>query len=87
MLTLLVDAMQQTTLTDDDEGKPVVNATGDEIGIVSEIRNGNAHVKPDPSITDKIKAKLGWDQADEESYHLEERRIDSVTDDEIRLNQ
>lgn len=77
--------MKRTTLTDDDEGKPVVNSMGDEIGIVSEVHNGAAHVKPDPGITDKIKSKLGWDQADEESYHLEEDRIDTVTDDEIRL--
>jgi len=78
-------AMQRTTMTADDEGKPVVNSAGDEIGIVSDVRNGNAHVKPDPSLTDKIKSKLGWDQADEESYRLEDERVDSVTDDEIRL--
>lgn len=78
--------MQRTTLTEEDEGKPVKNSMGDEVGIVSEVRNGEAHVKPDPSITDKIRSKLGWDDADEETYHLEESRIDTVTEDEIRLN-
>ena len=80
-----MDAMQRTTLTEDDEGKSVVNSRGDEVGIVSEVQHGNAHVKPDPGITDKIKSSLGWDQADEESYRLEEDRIDSITDDKIRL--
>jgi len=77
--------MQRTNLTEDDEGKSVKNSMGDEIGIVSEVRNGKAHVKPDPSITDKIRFKLGWDDADEETYHLDESRIDTVTEDEIRL--
>ena len=79
--------MDETTLTEDDEGKSVVNSMGDEIGIVSEVRNGNAHVKPDPGITDKIKSKLGWDGADEESFRLDAERIDTVTDDEIRLHE
>ena len=76
----------RTNVTDEDEGKPVVNAAGDEVGIVDEVQNGTAHVNPDPGITDKISSKLGWGDANEdESYELQSTRIDTVTDSEIRL--
>ena len=77
--------MQNTDVTDDDEGKRVVNASGTEIGMVSTVRNGVAHVEPDPGITDTIRSKLGWGKADEGDYALDEKQIDTVTDDEIRL--
>ncbi len=44
----------------DDEGKRVVNANGEEIGIVQNISGGTAHVDLSPGITDTIKSKLGW---------------------------
>jgi len=77
--------MQNTDVTDDDEGKRVVNASGTEIGMVSTVRNGVAHVEPDPGITDTIRSKLGWGKADDGDYALDADRIDTVTDDEIRL--
>jgi hypothetical protein len=77
--------MERTTVTDDDEGKRVVNSSGEAIGMVSTVRDGVAHVDPDPGITDTIRSKLGWGDADEGDYALEATRIDTVTDDEIRL--
>ena len=74
-------------ITEEDEGKRVVNADGDTIGMVSTVRNGTAHVNPDPGITDKITAKLGWDDVNEEHYPLERSKVDTITDDEIRLNR
>ncbi|GAB3040451.1 hypothetical protein [Natronobiforma cellulositropha] len=71
--------------TDDDVGKTVVNATGDEIGIVSAVEHGTAHVEPDPGMTDTIKAKLGWGGPDEEAYPLQEHAVDHVTDDHVHL--
>ncbi|WP_343230416.1 hypothetical protein [Salinilacihabitans rarus] len=71
--------------TDDDVGKRVVNANGDEIGVVTAIEHGTPHVEPDPGMTDTIKAKLGWEDPDEKAYPLQEAAVDRVTDDEIRL--
>lgn len=73
-------------ITEDDEGKRVVDETGEEIGIVSDVEHGTAYVTPDPGITDTLMAKLGWDDRDEETYPLQEEAIESVTDDEIRLS-
>jgi len=74
------------TLSDSDEGKKVVNASGESIGRVVEVRGDTAHVDPDPGMTDTIKSKLGWGESDEETYRLQASRIDTVTDDEVRLD-
>lgn len=80
--------MDRTTLNEEDKGKSVVNSRGDKVGMVTEVEHGTAHVNPDPGITDTIASKLGWGSADEdETYELDSSRVDTVTDDEIRLNE
>jgi hypothetical protein len=79
--------MSGTTVSESDEGKKVVNAHGDVIGIVSGVRGGTAYVDPDPGVTDKIMSKLGWSSTDDEDYPLNQSKIDAVTDDEIRLKR
>ena len=73
--------------TSDDEGKRIVNAEGEQIGIVESVEAGTAHVDPDPGVTDTIKSKLGWGDADEETYSLNERNVESITDDEVRIER
>ncbi|AGB15004.1 hypothetical protein Halru_0360 [Halovivax ruber XH-70] len=73
--------------TDDEEGKRVVTSDGDEIGMVKAVRDGQLHVDPDPGMTDSIKATLGWGDADEGTYALDEDHVESVTDDEIHLSR
>ena len=75
------------TFTGDDEGKRVVNADGDEVGVIQEVRGGDAYVDPDPGMADTIKSKLGWGDADEETYQLDDSNVESITDDEVRLQR
>ena len=79
--------MSGTTVSESDEGKKVMNAHGDVIGIVSGVKGGTAYVDPDPGVTDKIMSKLGWSSTDDEDYPLNQSKIDAVTDDEIRLKR
>ncbi|GAA0522800.1 hypothetical protein SAMN04488066_105147 [Halorubrum aquaticum] len=79
--------MERTKISDDDEGKRVVNSKGKKIGMVTEVENGKAYVDPDPGITDSIRSKLGWRDADSDDYLLESRRIASINDDEVRLKR
>jgi len=79
--------MARTTINDSDEGKKVVNANGDQIGMVTSVESGMAHVDPDPGVTDKIKARLGWEEADRDTYTLPKEAIGEITDDEIRLER
>lgn len=78
--------MKRTEPTEDDEGKRVVDARGETIGLVTGYKNGAVRVDPDPSITDRIRSRLGWgDDADSDEYVLQNAQIDEITDDEIRL--
>ncbi|ACM58031.1 hypothetical protein [Halorubrum lacusprofundi] len=74
-------------LSDKDEGKHVVNKAGKKIGMVSRVEGNHAYVDPDPGITDTIKSKLGWGDADEDTYPVDESDIESMDDDEIKLNR
>jgi hypothetical protein len=78
--------MARNHITDDDEGKKVVDSGGQEVGMISEIRSGTAYVEADPGLTDAIRSKLGWSEAEQDDYPLQEDSIDTVTDDEVRLH-
>jgi hypothetical protein len=75
----------RTEITEDDEGKTVVGPDGEQVGRITTVEHGTAHVDPDPGITETVKSKLGWGETDEETYPLQEASVDSVTDDEIQL--
>ena len=77
--------MTSRTITDEDEGKPVVNADRRTVGVVAGVRNGTPYVEPDPAITSSVMAKLGWDAGESGEYALDRTTIEAVTDDEVRL--
>lgn len=73
-----------TQITDSDEGKSVVrNET--TVGIVTTVEHGTAYVEPDPGLTDRLMARLGWGDIDEDTFPLQEEDVADVTDEEIRL--
>jgi hypothetical protein len=74
-----------TNITEDDEGKSVVGADGEQVGRVVDVEHGTAYVEADPGLTDTIKAKLGWGDTDEDTFPLQEQSVEMVTDDEIKL--
>jgi hypothetical protein len=74
------------TLTEADEGKRVVAGDGDEIGRVVSVDDGAAYVDPDPGITDRIAARLGWTDRDNDSYRVDPTDVATITDDEVRLS-
>lgn len=76
----------RTGLTEDDEGKPVVDAGGEAVGMVEEVSGNTAYIDPEPGLVDRIKTTLGWGDADEENYPIDDENIDQVTDDEVRLS-
>ena len=78
-------SIAQLTYTNDDVGKRVVNATGDEVGVVTDVRNGTPYVDPDPGMFDTVKAKLGREGVDEDAYPLQGDQMSEVADDEIHL--
>ena len=74
-------------LTAEAEGKHVVDQDGTTIGTVSSVEGSRAHVHPDPGVSETIKSKLGWGNADDETYPIDEADIESVGDDEVMLKR
>jgi len=72
--------------TEDDEGKTVVNADGDEIGMVVAVESGQTYVDPHPSITDRIRTALGWGDHDEDTYPVETDQVARIDDDRVVLS-
>lgn len=74
-------------LTAEDEGKDVYNATGTKIGTISEVKGETAYVDPKPKLTDRIRSKLGWDNADEDEYVLDQDAVDDIGDSAVTLRE
>ncbi|MFW5958404.1 MAG: PRC-barrel domain containing protein [Natronomonas sp.] len=77
--------MDRDYVTEDDEGKAVVDSHGEKIGMITEVRSDTAYVDADPGLADTIRSKLGWGDADKDDYPLEKNSIHTITDDEVRL--
>ncbi|RQH01903.1 PRC-barrel domain containing protein [Natrarchaeobius oligotrophus] len=73
--------------TGDDDGKRAVDADGEQIGIVETVEGGVPHADPDPGMTDTIKSKLRWGGSNGETYRLDEQNVESITDDEVRIER
>lgn len=77
--------MTEETLTNDDEGKRVLNTDGTEVGRLVDVTDGRGYVEPDPSLVATIKAKLGWATRSEEAHPLDEGSIEKITADAVYL--
>lgn len=77
--------MTAQALTTDDEGKRVLNTDGTEVGRLVDVEDGRGYVEPDPTLTETIKAKLGWASRSDEAHPLDEGSIEEITDDAVYL--
>lgn len=74
--------------TDEDEGKTVINPVGEEVGIVELVTDGTAYVEPHPDWSDRIKARIGWEETpDMDEQPLKDEHVDEITDDQVILRQ
>ncbi|RKD97833.1 hypothetical protein [Halopiger aswanensis] len=71
------------SISKDDQGKVVVDESGQEIGIASRIQADTVYIDPEPGLADRLKARLGWGSEDDDEYPIEPAQIKEVTDDEI----
>jgi hypothetical protein len=73
--------------TENDEGKPVLDSDGHELGVVDEVRHGTAYVTPMADLASPVRAELGWGGDDRDTYRLDEARIETVRSGEIELRE
>lgn len=79
------ESTERVSLSEDDEGKTVVDASGSEIGMVVEVEADTMYVDPHPSLTDKIKTALDWGGRDEDAYPVTASKVDRIEDDKVML--
>lgn len=77
----------RTQITQADEGKPVVSASGDKLALVEEVRENTAYINPEPGIVDRIKSKMGWGDADEGDFTITEEDVGRITDEKVELRK
>lgn len=73
------------TLKEEDEGKVLVDAAGEELGVVTEVVNNVAYVDPNPGVGEAVMAAFGRADANADDLAVEGEIVEAVTDEEIRL--
>lgn len=73
-------------LTEDDRGKTVVHGT-ERIGVVTDVRSGDAYVDPDwDHVPADLADTLGWDH-DSATQTIGESAVTAVRNNEVRLRE
>ena len=77
----------EVTLTDQEVGKTVIDMTGDEVGLITDVDDSGQmmYVDAHPSITERIKAALDWGGRGEDNYPINANQVRRITDDEVEL--
>ncbi|MFC6835127.1 hypothetical protein [Halomarina ordinaria] len=75
-----------TEFTDEQVGKRVVSQTGEEIGTVSSVSDGDLHVTVDGDVDDDLADELGWGGAvEQDTNRLEREYVADVEEESVRL--
>ena len=77
-----------TVLSTADEGKILMDVTGEEIGVVTQVdpEEQVAYVDPEPGLANSIIQGLGYGGAGEEDIRVPAKSIATVTDTELRVD-
>lgn len=73
------------TPSEKDEGKTVVDSTGEKVGMVVEVQGDTMYVDPHPSLADRIKTALDWGGKDDDSYPINASQIENITRSKVEL--
>ncbi len=74
------------TLTEDDQGKEVIDEAGEQVGIVATVESETFYIDPEPGFTDRLKARFNWGDPDQDAYPVNTSQIATITDDEVVLS-
>jgi hypothetical protein len=74
--------------SEDDVGKRVETATGEDVGVVAAVDGQLAHVEGDPGAVASLKAALGREiDSDDEQIQLAEDDVETITQGPVRLER
>ena len=77
--------LSTTTLAEEDEGKVLVDAEGEELGVVTEVEGDVGYVDPDPGLSESALAAFGQADHNEDDIVIEDDIVAVITDEEVRL--
>lgn len=66
-----------------DQGKDVLDASGQRIGMVADVRGDTLYVDPHPSLTGRIKAALDWGEMSEDVFAVQSESIERIYTDVV----
>lgn len=73
------------SFTEDDEGKEVVDASGDTLGLVTSIEGDTAYVDPDPSLAETAMADMGLASGGDDEYTVDETAVETKAEEKLHL--
>ena len=73
------------SLDDVSEGNTVIDTQGETVGIVTAVEADTLYVDPDPGITEKLSAKLGWVDEDDAEYTVDADDVAGIEDGDVHL--
>jgi hypothetical protein len=75
-----------STITEEEVGKRVETATGEDVGVVAAVDGRTAHVERDPGALDSLKAALGREfEGDDDPIRLTSDDVETITQGTVRL--
>ena len=81
------DTTSETVQVDDShEGNEVVDADGETVGIITGVEDDTIYVDPNPDLTDRLKADLGWGGGDESDRTIQQNQVEDVQGNAIRVS-
>ncbi|QLG50521.1 hypothetical protein [Natrinema halophilum] len=70
-------------LSQDEQGKDVVDENAQQIGMIAEVEGQTAYVDPEPGLTDRLRARMNWGGHGDEDYPIDSSQIKEITDDQV----
>jgi hypothetical protein len=78
---------RMSVLSTEDEGKFLMDAEGEQIGVVTEVDTDEnvAYVEPEPNVAEAVIQGFGFGDADEDDIAVPGDSVDTITDTELRV--
>lgn len=74
------------SFSDEDIGKTVLTAGGNEVGLITHVDGQEPYIKPSANLQKGVKERLGWVDPEKEAYPLYPVAVASVTDETVTLH-
>lgn len=68
-----------------DKGMTVRTSDGEEVGTVDDVAGDMAQVKPNSSLSQSVRNRIGWTEDDQDTYELRHSKVEKIENREVHL--